>query len=374
MTPASEEPPGSSERLAELVAEHLMWLAARGYADSTVRARKREVERLTRWLADRGVTRPTEVTLPVLERYRVYLYRRRKPDGTPLTWGSQTQKLLAIRGLFRWLALTRRIRSNPAADLELPRKRHRIPKAVLSARETELVLEGPDVTHPLGVRDRAILETLYSTGVRRAELAALDLTDVDLTRLVVLVRSGKGGHDRLVPLGERAARWIDRYLDDVRPLLEVAAEPDVLFLTRRSRRITPRRLSDLARRYVDKAGLGKILGHRELSITALYTHLSMWRTSAPPSSIRHATGRPPTDPPGADRALRCRPRGARFLPSRRGPSRLPERTPSQAPPTRPSSGRPPAAGHAGRPPGASLHNDGYVQAKPKRGRDEGAGA
>jgi len=300
---AGPEPPAEpGERLADLVAEYLTWLEARGYAESTVSARKREVKWLLRWLSDRGVTRPTEVTLPVLERYRVYLYRRRKPDGTPLTWGSQTQKLLAVRGLFRWLALTRRIRSNPASDLELPRKRHRIPKAVLSAQEAELVLAGPDVQHPLGVRDRAILETLYSTGVRRAELAALDLTDVDLTRLVVLVLSGKGGHDRLVPLGERAGRWIDRYLEDVRPLLEVASEPDAVFLTRRGRRITPRRLSDLARRYVDRAGLGKtgachlfrhtmatlmleggadvrhiqeILGHRELSTTALYTHLSI---------------------------------------------------------------------------------------------------
>ena len=293
---------GPDDLLADLVDEHLGWLEARGYAESTIGARRREVERLVGWLRDRGVTRPAAVTLPVLERYRVHLYRRRKRDGTPLTWGSQTQKLLAVRGFFSWLALTHRVPANPATELELPRKRHRIPRAVLSAREAELVLAQPDVAHPIGLRDRAILETLYSTGIRRAELTALDLTDVDVARLVVLVRAGKGGHDRLVPIGERAARWIDRYLLDARDLYAVPAEEDALFVTRRGSRLKPKRLSGLVRRYVDRAAVGKsgachlfrhtmatlmleggadvrhiqeILGHRQLSTTALYTHVSI---------------------------------------------------------------------------------------------------
>ena len=237
----------------------------------------------------------------MLERYRLYLHARRKPDGSPLAWSSQAQSLVAVKGLFRWLTRTKQIPSNPAAELELPRRTRRMPRDVLTAEEAERVLAQPDTTKGMGVRDRAILELLYSTGIRRAECTNLQLADVELGRGALLVREGKGGRDRFVPVGERAAEWTDRWLA-VRP--RYVTPPDVgwLFLTRRGRPLAPKRLSELVRRYIEASGVGKspschllrhtmatlmleagadvrhiqeILGHVVLSTTALYTHVSI---------------------------------------------------------------------------------------------------
>jgi integrase/recombinase XerD len=298
----------AASSLAALVPEHLRALRARGYAASTVGDRRRHLRDFTTWLEDRGITRPAQVTLSVIERYRVHLYERRKADGSPLGWGSQALHLTAVKGLFKWLTRQHHVASNPAAELELPRLPKRIPRTVLTAREVELVLEQPDLSEPMGMRDRAILELLYSTGIRRAECCGLVLTDVDLARLVVLVREGKGARDRYVPLGERAALWLDRYLTNVRP--RYVTPPDEgnsgnlgrLFLTKRGRGLTPKRLGALVSGYLDAAAIGKrgschvfrhtmatlmleggadvrhiqeILGHADLSTTALYTHLSI---------------------------------------------------------------------------------------------------
>ncbi|MEZ5276978.1 MAG: tyrosine-type recombinase/integrase [Opitutaceae bacterium] len=91
--------------------------------------------------------------------------------------------------------------TNPAADLELPKLEKRLPRHVLNAREAELVLAQPDVLTPMGLRDRALMEMLYSTGMRRMEVAALKLYDVDPDRRLVFVRLGKGKKDRMVPIG-----------------------------------------------------------------------------------------------------------------------------------------------------------------------------
>ena len=290
-----------SEPLADLLTEHLRWLEARRYAATTVDARRRHLTRFLTWLEARGVTRPRQVTLPVLERYRLHLHEYRKRDGAPLGWGTQAQMLVAVKGLFKWLTLTKRIRSNPAAELELPRRSHRIPRDVLTAEEAELVLGQPNTGHPLGIRDRAILELLYSTGIRRAECAGLQLTDIELSRRVLLVREGKGRRDRYVPVGERATEWLGHWLD-VRARYVVPPDDGWLLVTKRGRPLAPKRLSSLVRSYVDQAGLGKtgschlfrhtmatlmleggadirhiqsILGHAELSTTALYTRVSI---------------------------------------------------------------------------------------------------
>lgn len=292
----------AASSLAALTSEYLDHLRARGYATSTVDGRRRHLAEWVTWLDDRGLTEPRQVTLPVLERYRLHLFERRKPDGAPLSWGAQAQRLGALKGLYAWLTRQRHIASNPAAELELPRQPKRIPRSVLTAREAELVLSQPDLDHPLGLRDRAILEVLYSTGIRRAECAHLELSDVDLARLVVLVREGKGGRDRLVPLGERAGAWLDRYLREARPRYVTPPDAGWLWLTKRGRRLTGKRLGALVSDYVSSADVGKsgschlfrhtmatlmleggadvrhiqeILGHAELSTTALYTHLSI---------------------------------------------------------------------------------------------------
>ena len=153
-----------------------------------------------------------------------------------------------------------------------------------------------------GLRDRAILEVLYSTGIRRTELVNLKLYDIDAERGTLMVRQGKGKKDRMIPIGDRALAWIEKYQADVRPALASAPDDGVLFLTAQGEAFTPNRLTQLARDYVAKAELGKtgachlfrhtmatlmlengadirfiqqMLGHAELSTTEIYTQVSI---------------------------------------------------------------------------------------------------
>jgi len=144
----------------------------------------------------------------------------------------QRGKLSPLKGWFKWLTRQNVLPSNPASELELPRMARRLPRHVLTVEEVEAVMAQVDLADPLGIRDRAVLETVYSTGMRRMEFVDLKVDDLDAERGTVLVRSGKGGKDRLIPIGERASRWIHRYLQDARPQLVVPPDDRTLFLTR----------------------------------------------------------------------------------------------------------------------------------------------
>ena len=175
------------------------------------------------WAEPRGLLRPAEVDKPVLEAFQRWLWAYRKEDDKPLAIVTQRSHLGAVQAFFAWLCRENILPANPAADLDLPRRPPRALPRSLSLEEVETILAVPDVSDPLGVRDRAILETLYATGMRRMEATNLDLGDLDRARMAVLVRKGNGGKDRLVPLGAQALGWIERYLEKCRPLLEVSA-------------------------------------------------------------------------------------------------------------------------------------------------------
>lgn len=300
--PRAAEAPRSP--LGRDIEQHLSALEAAGYSSHTLRNRRSNLNHFRAWCEERGVEDAGEISLPLLERYRATLFHARQKDGRPLGWGTQAQKLVALKGLAKWLVRTHRLLYNPAAELELPRRTHHLPGAVLTAEEAERVLAQPDVRVPLGLRDRAMLEVLYSTGLRRTELIRLRLSDVDAARGSVLVREGKGGRDRLVPIGERALAWTERYLTEARPALVVPPDRGVLFLSRRGRRVRANRLSELVRDYVAAADIGKrgschlfrhtmatllleggadirdiqeMLGHAQLSTTQIYTRVSIQR-------------------------------------------------------------------------------------------------
>ena len=283
----------------------LLWQEARGYAEQTVKNRAAAVRVFIAWCEERAIMRAVEVTRPVLERYQRWLYHQyRKRDGQPLSFRSQYSRLSPLRAFFRYLARENLLLYNPAAELELPKLDKRLPKHVLTASEAERVINQTDAQSPLGLRDRAILETLYSTGMRRGEVVGLRLYDLDVERGTVMVRHGKGKRDRMIPIGERAVTWIERYLADVRPGLLVDPKEDVLFLTGRGEAFTPNHLTVLAQKYVAAAELGKtgachlfrhtmatlmleggadiryiqaMLGHAELSTTQIYTQVSIRR-------------------------------------------------------------------------------------------------
>ncbi|HEV2395930.1 MAG TPA: tyrosine-type recombinase/integrase [Candidatus Sulfotelmatobacter sp.] len=173
---------------------------------------------------------------------------------------------------------------------------------MLSIAEAEQVISQPDIHDPLGLRDRAILETLYSTGVRRLELIHLKLYDLDLARGIVTIRQGKGKKDRVIPIGDRAVAWIEKYLADARSRLVVEPDAGTLFLTADGEEIGRDHLTFMARGYIAQAKIGKtgachlfrhtmatlmleggadirfiqqMLGHAKLSSTQIYTQVSI---------------------------------------------------------------------------------------------------
>lgn len=247
--------------LASLTTTYLTAAEAQGYAASTLASRRLHLGQFSEWCDARGLLSVDAITPAVLERYRAWLFHRRQPEGAPLSWATQANKLTSVRMLLAWATRTKRLTVNPAAELELPRLPKRLPRAVLSISEMERVLAQPDLATPLGLRDRAILEVLYSTGIRRMELVGLDCADLDVERGALLVREGKGKKDRLVPIGERAIQWTHQYLDRVRALLLCRAlrtpERHALFLSARGRRIRATKLTDRLRQYVVGAGVEK---------------------------------------------------------------------------------------------------------------------
>ncbi|MGH8017451.1 MAG: site-specific tyrosine recombinase XerC, partial [Opitutaceae bacterium] len=240
-----------------LCVAYLEALRMRNYSERTVESREHHLREFVKWCAERSLVRPAEITKPILERYQRFLYHYRKKNGQPLSFRSQHGCLVPVRALFKWLCRQNHLLANPAADLDLPRAEKRLPKHVLTASEAERVLGTPDVGSPLGLRDRAMLEALYSTGMRRMELLGLKLYDLDAERGTVFVRQGKGKKDRMIPMGERAFAWVGRYLEEARPSLALTPDDGIVFLTNVGLAFEPNRLTQLVRDYVDAAEIGK---------------------------------------------------------------------------------------------------------------------
>ena len=219
------------DKMHVLLAQYLAWLGAQNFSADTITTRRTMVNYFLDWCAERDLREPAELTRPTLERYQQWLYHHRKANGEPLTFRTQINRLRAIKGFFRWLARQNHILHNPASELMLPRLDSRLPKYVLTAKEAEQVLMQPDVNDPEGLRDRAMLEVFYATGMRRMELANLKLFDIDQDRGTVMIRQGKGKKDRHIPIGERALSWVAKYASDVRPRLLAGTDDGTLFLT-----------------------------------------------------------------------------------------------------------------------------------------------
>jgi integrase/recombinase XerD len=278
------------------------WQAEKNYAATTIAARDVYLRYFLLWCEERGLQRPQDITKPIIERYQRYMFLYRKEDGQPLTTRSQHTRVTPIRAFFKWLARQNYILYNPASDLELPRLEKRLPKHVLNIKEAESILAMPDLGTLTGIRDRAILETLYSTGMRRMELLGLHMNDIDPERGTVMIRQGKGKKDRMIPIGERALAWVTKYRDDVRPELAISSDDGTLYLTNWGEKFTPNRLTQLVRDHVNAANTGKtgschlfrhtmatlmlengadirfiqaMLGHADLSTTQIYTQVSI---------------------------------------------------------------------------------------------------
>ena len=280
----------------------LAWRQEKQFRPQTISRDEDCLRYFITWCDERGLTRPHDITRPILERYQRYLFLYRKSDGNPLSASTQRCRIVPLRNYFTWLAKQNHILYNPASDLDMPRLDQRLPKHILTVKEVETILALPDINTGLGIRDRAMLEVLYSTGMRRSELIHLSVFNIDFERGAVMIRQGKGGKDRFIPIGERAVQWVAKYRDDVRPSLVSPLSDETLFLTQSGETLTTGRISGLVRDYIDKAKINKtgschlfrhsmatlmlengadirfiqaMLGHVSLTTTQLYTHVSI---------------------------------------------------------------------------------------------------
>lgn len=296
------QPDLDPEGFERRISQYAEWLRVNHYSERSVEGFTKSMRYLVAWAADRAITRPSEVTKLVLERYQAHLYHYRKSDGNPLTLTSQRNRIAAFKNFFRWMARQNLMLYNPASEIQMPRLGRRLPKHVLSVAEVGRILAVPDVRTAVGIRDRALLETLYSTGLRRMELVDVKLLDLDRDRGTLFVRNGKGRKQRMIPIGDRALRWIEKYLADVRPEFVVPPDEGYVFLTHRGKPFEIGSLTELVRVHVERADLGKggavhllrhamathmlengadvrfvqaMLGHEKLETTAIYTHVAI---------------------------------------------------------------------------------------------------
>lgn len=308
--PSAVKPAGPQKRLVDPMAHlpmvqsmeaHFEWMLVTGYSNDTVRARRQALRRFVTWCEERGLQQARDITKAVLERYQRHLFYYRKADGQPLTLGSQHGALSPLKTWFKWLVRENYLQYNPASELDLPRLPRHLPRSILSVQEVEAILAEADPATPYGLRDRAMLELVYSTGLRRMEVAHLALYDVDATRRLVFVREGKGAQDRVVPVGRRALAWLERYLLEARPQL-ITVEIEALFVTDYGEATSPEFIAAHVKRYMDFAGVKKpgathllrhamathmleagadvrvlqaMLGHADLNTTQIYTHVSI---------------------------------------------------------------------------------------------------
>lgn len=288
--------------LASLADTWLEWQAQRAYSERTIDTHYWAIKVFLRWANDRDLHQVDEVTHSILERYQCWIFLYRKDNGEPLSNVTQRMRLGALQRFFAWLCKTHRLDINPASDLELPRKQPRsLPKA-LTRGEIKSLMSIPDTSDLLGVRDRAILECYYATGMRRRELTQLDVDDLDLERGIVYIRKGKGGRDRVVPLGFSAAKWITRYSHEVRPRLNDSDIERALFLSGYGERFSAAYIGNWVRKCMNKAAIErtgschllrhscathmhengadilaiqKLLGHARLDTTQIYTEVNI---------------------------------------------------------------------------------------------------
>ncbi|MBD8224654.1 site-specific tyrosine recombinase XerC [Pantoea agglomerans] len=320
-------PASHPKSLYALLLRFVKWRQERNWSETTLKTQTHHSYRFICWAAERGLHYGAEITRPVLESYQRYLYMYRKDNGEPLTSRTQRTALQPLQTWFRWMTRQGLILANPAADLELPRLEKHLPRTILSVEQVEEILSLCDLMTLQGIRDRALMELLWSTGIRRGEVAVLDIYSPDFSRKILTIVQGKWKQDRVIPVGERALWWLNRYLHHVRP--EVLAAPDckALFLAMDGMAgLTVYGITQAVVPYLRAAGINKgschlfrhamatqmlengadlrwiqaMLGHRSVESTQIYTHVSIRALQAVHTSTHPAEQRDEQKPGEAE--------------------------------------------------------------------------
>lgn len=297
--------------MRELLALYLLQLEAKNYSPSTTSQRRKAILELIQYLEKISILSFNNVTSKDLQAFSNYLEEQRgKSNLSDLSLVSLRQTLFSIRRFFIYLRANNYVLSNPAQDLLLTKFRAR-KEQLLTESEISLLIQQAETSTTIGLRDRALMETLYSTGIRRLEAHLLDLYDIDTREQTLMVRKGKGLKARLLPLTKNAAFWLDEYLIKSRPLLALglkghktrnnpsAITSNALFLSATGARLSYTMLWDIINQYSKKANLvvsphtlrhcfashllkagfpiqylKRLLGHSCLDDTQIYLHIN----------------------------------------------------------------------------------------------------
>jgi integrase/recombinase XerD len=271
------------------------------YVPKTLTGYLRQLRHLVGWLEGRGLelahVRPDDLLT-----YQTSLYARRNKHDRPFSNGAHKNAVKAVKGFFRFLYRRGFVLVDPAAAVEYPRLERRLPRVILTQDEVLRILKAANTRTPTGLRDRAILETFYGTGIRVTELANLTPDQIDTEERLLSVVLGKGRKDRNVPLTRAAAEAIERYLESGRPALVSPRRARFLFLANRGGRIDSSTLNRIVQAWARKARIKKhvtchtfrhsvathllkghadirhiqaLLGHASLATTQRYTHVEI---------------------------------------------------------------------------------------------------
>ncbi|WP_025181131.1 tyrosine-type recombinase/integrase [Leptospira interrogans serovar Szwajizak] len=289
--------------LEKRILEFLGYQKGVGLSVSTIRSHRFYLETFFRWSMERGLEDPNQVTMALVDRYQRYVSQYKNQVTKKLiTADTQNHLLFLVKMFFDWLVRREYVLKNPCLEMRLVKSPKRIPRNVLNVDEAEKILSVPDLETPLGIRDRAIMELFYSTGIRRFELQKLKISDFDFSNGTVFIFEGKRKQDRLIPVSERALTWILKYLEEVRISYAKAPDDGTLFLSRRGKAMDASRIGEVVRRSREKSEVKKkgsthmfrhttatlmldngadirhvqeMLGHRDLNSTQIYTHVAI---------------------------------------------------------------------------------------------------
>lgn len=261
-------------RWTVIKAQYLEHLKVQNYAPRTIESIEAHLRFFFEYLEQETETDDlASLSYEDLAAYQNWLYfcEPRNGKAAALSISTQLLRISALKGFFHHLFKTGMLFHDAAAPLEEPKRRKTLPRGILSGKQVLALLNAPDTESPIGLRDRAILELLYATGIRNEELRSLKLTDVDRELGQVRV-TGKGMKDRVVPAGRIAMNWLAQYLEKARPALLAGPDDALLFLSKHGRKINGANMRDLVMKHAKRAGLPGIITPHALRHTCA-THL-----------------------------------------------------------------------------------------------------
>jgi integrase/recombinase XerD len=232
-------------------------LARRNYSPATMKEYRHYTEKFFGYLTGKDSSDLKSVTLEMILDYTKYLEHYRRRGGKRYSQASKDNALKAVRQFFHFLKRKDLILLDPTEGMPPIHARDQFPRSILTRSEVELLLAQPNTKTLTGFRDRTIMETLYSTGIRRQEVCRLTIYDIDFSAGLLRVNEGKGRKDRVVPIGKVAVRYVKEYLENVRPKLLKGRSGKALFLNQKGLPFEPNSLGNIIWRHVRRAGFKK---------------------------------------------------------------------------------------------------------------------